>query len=413
MKKTFNLLLVKVFSAGLTYVSNALITNSFSTTEAGYYFLFTTLIIIFSGISRLGFEIQSIKVVALHNVHGEKDAIRNYINKTIVLLIIFDLIMAVPLTIVTAYFVKSAVAVYLVGVTMVCFAIKDVISAMLRGLQKYYHAGFILNSSVPLVLTILCGIFFFIKKGYNPYYFFFFGCLFSFVMGTAFLVRNKVLSFSFKDKIDLRALTKTIDVNKYLITISLMGINFLPNILVGTFLNVQSVAVFTVISRTSLIISYIYIAVESYIAPKIASHHVLGEVSEIRRLLVRLSKLSFAVSTIVVFLAIYFSKTIMHFFGKQYTEFYLLFDMMAIAQYLNVLTGSAGTFMIMTNRDVIVRNVYFFTIGGIIVLLPIAGHFGNLTIAVGVYSALIICYNVSLTLIAKFKFDMRSTFLMP
>ena len=229
----------------------------------------------------------------------------------------------------------------------------------------------------------------------------------------AFLARNKVLSFSFKEKIDLRALTKTIDPNKYLITISLMAINFLPNILVGSFLNVQSVAVFTVISRTSLIISYVYIAVESYIAPKIASHHVLGEVSEIRRLLVRLSKLSFAVSTVVVFCAIYFSKTIMHFFGKQYTEFYLLFDMMAIAQYLNVLTGSAGTFMIMTNRDVIVRNVYFFTIGGIIVLLPIAGHFGNLTVAVGVYSALIICYNVTLTLIAKFKFDMRSTFLMP
>jgi len=413
MKKTFALLFLKIGSAALTYISNALVTRSVSTKDAGYYFLFTTIITIFSGISKLGLDIQSIKKVSVYSTHQKRNELEDYVNNTLLLLILFDLIIALPVISVTYFTIDNKTAIYFVGFALIFYSIKDVIAAMLRGIQQYYQAGFILNSSLPLLLTILLGLNFIFHQKLNIYLIYSISCFFSFFCGILFLLKNKIFKFSFKKDIKIASLTKVINVNKYMITLFLMAINWLPNILVGFFLNVESVAVFNVINRTAVLISFIYIAAENYVSPKIASHFSQGNHRELELLLIKMSKVSFIVSTLVIIGTIAGSKYIMGFFGKNYVPYSSLFVLLAIAQYVNVLTGNAATFMIMTNREKVVKYIYLFTVVAIIILIPLTSSFGNLYYVTISYALVIMLYNIALTVIAKLRYQTRVTFMVP
>lgn len=411
MIKTVKLLLVKILSAVLTYSANALITNLLSLKDTGYYFLFITIVTLFSAINKLGLDFSSVKTVSILHSKNDIAAIRTYNYDILAVIVFFGLILCLPLSIVTFFSVHSVSAVLLSGVALILLTMKDVIASILRGIQKYYEAGFIQNSSLPLVLVIIFGFSYWRHLPINPYIAYAACASFCFCTGIFFLHRNQ--AFSFKKSFSVQAAKKVINYNKYLISIFFMGITWLPNVLVSIFLDVESVALFNVVNRSAIIISFVYIAVENYIQPKIAAYHDRSEYSELQTLLVKMSKLSFVVSSIVVIGCIAFASLIMGFFGEIYASNSNLFVIMSVAQYLNVITGSAATFMMMTNREVVVRNVYLFTLIGICIIIPFVSYLLNIYYTVLAYAVCLIILNVVLAIIARVKYKTSVSFLIP
>lgn len=413
MKKTLGLFGIKIVSAVLTYAANAIITNYLSVEDAGYYFLFTTIILLFSGVTKLGFDSTAIREVAIYRSKGDSAGIKHFIFNTLALLTVTSIVLSLPLTGIVFFFIKKNSAIALVGITMLFFTLKEVIAAMLKGLQQYYQAGFIQNSSLPIGLIIFFGFCYITKLKADEFLGYLFCVVLCISAGLIFLYKNKVLPKINLSSFSVKQSFKLIDYNYYMLGLFLLAINWLPNVIVGAFLKVEDVAIFNVMNRTAIIISFIYIAVEGYIAPKIAHHFEKKEDKEIQILLSKVSKLSFAISTVVVAAALITSKFCLKLFGPVYAKNYLLFDILAVAQYINVLTGSGATFLSFTRRQKIVRNVYFITMLLIAIIMPIISSLTGLFYTTVAYALIIIGYNLTLTIIARVKFKTRVSFLVP
>src|SRR4051812_2191131 len=111
MKKSIILLLIRIAAAILAYVSNFFITHIYNSKDAGYYFLFTTIIIVLSGVTKLGMEFQSLKTISILNSQNDNYKIKSFVYDVIVLLLLSNFVAIVPLIFIVYFTIHNVIAV--------------------------------------------------------------------------------------------------------------------------------------------------------------------------------------------------------------------------------------------------------------------------------------------------------------
>ena len=125
----------------------------------------------------------------------------------------------------------------------------------------------------------------------------------------------------------------------------------------------DAVGIYATAYRTSMLTSFILIAVNTVAAPKYAEYYSLHQMRRLEETALTSLKMMFvlAVPPLIVFLM--FPSWIMGIFGRDFTQGGVCLSILACGQFVNVATGSVGYILMMSGHEHLLRNAI--TISGV------------------------------------------------
>jgi len=140
------------------------------------------------------------------------------------------------------------------------------------------------------------------------------------------------------------------------VTVFQMVIVWIPTLLLGTWGSSADVGVFAAASRTVLLTSFILFAVNSITSPKFSMLHKQGDLAALERVAKDSTKLIVLVSGPILLVFWLLPEHIITVFGAQFASGATVLSILAIGQFVNMVTGPAGNLLMMCGHERLVRN---------------------------------------------------------
>jgi O-antigen/teichoic acid export membrane protein len=141
-------------------------------------------------------------------------------------------------------------------------------------------------------------------------------------------------------------------------------------VFLGWLIGPEAVAYFKIGVQSVALISIALVSINSVTMPDIARYYKQENLERTQELLTKSVRLSVAFSLPIMFLLIFFGEFLIDFlFGSEYLEAYPVLVILCIGQGVNVLTGSVGILLSMTNNERKVLNIMGLTLALTILLL--------------------------------------------
>ena len=148
----------------------------------------------------------------------------------------------------------------------------------------------------------------------------------------------------------------------------------------GLWVPAAELAHLAVAQRTAMLVSFILIAVNLVVAPRFAALYAQQRHAELERLALRAVRLMTLFALPPVAAIVLFPEWILAWFGESYRAGAPLLVILAIGQFVNVMTGSVGYLLSMSGHERDLRNVVLLSgplaIGAALVLTPLFGVTG-------------------------------------
>lgn len=182
----------------------------------------------------------------------------------------------------------------------------------------------------------------------------------------------------------------------------------LASLLLGWWVDNESVAYFKVAMQAIALIALGLTSVNAVIMPNVARFYKKGDLKATQALLTKSVRLSALVSLPIIFFLIIFGEfAISLLFGKDYLEAYPILVILCFGQLVNVLIGSVGLVLGMTGNEKSTLKVQFITLllnlMLLVVLVPLYGGIG----AAIATSVSIVCWNVLMAIDVWKKVQLR------
>ncbi len=127
-------------------------------------------------------------------------------------------------------------------------------------------------------------------------------------------------------------------------------LNYADIIMIGYFLTPEDVAVYHAAARTAVLISGFLVAVNALAASKIARLHAEGRMSDLQKLISRITHWIFWPSALAALIALFFGDFVLAVFGAGFAAGYVALSALAIGQLVNAGAGPVGYLMTMTGH---------------------------------------------------------------
>lgn len=160
--------------------------------------------------------------------------------------------------------------------------------------------------------------------------------------------------------------------------------NFMQTVLsvmiAGWFLTDAGLGLFKSAQQTGMLIAFILVVINAIFPPRFAALYRQGKHAELSRLAQRGALLGIAISAPLLLVCMLFPEWVLHWFGEEFRQGAPLLRVIALAQMVNVATGSVGFLLNMTGHERLMRNIALGcnTLGllGFWILIPLLGPMG-------------------------------------
>lgn len=161
------------------------------------------------------------------------------------------------------------------------------------------------------------------------------------------------------------------------VQILMLVVMWVPQILIGMFALAEDVALFATAQRTAMLTSFVLIAVNAISAPNFAGMHAAGEHDKLRRMARNTSRLLFLIGVPAIGFMLLFPRFLMGLFGTEFITAAPLLMILALGQFVNLMTGSVGYLLQTTGHERLLRfnmavSATILLIGGLI-FIPMYG----------------------------------------
>lgn len=384
MKLGFNLIqvvLVKFFGASSYLLLTVLVTNYMPQSNAGIFLFSLTIIQILGTLITFGSHHALLKLVASRNESdwlsinvGISSVIRLVVG---VGLIVFILSLTFPEAISELLGQARLVDMLpIVSISSVVFGLSLILSSCLIGLQKTNLSVF-LHNILPQLLFSFCVMlmFFFdfeITSMSKAYMVSLLTCFFIGVRYWLTLPNSKILllcQFPESLKYSLSSF--------FVFMVMVMCIEWAGQFATARYLSSEDIALYTTAQRASMLASFTLIAVNLVIAPQFASAFSKNNCQLVNRISLVSSRFVLILAFPLLCIMMSYPEIIMGLFGREYTDAAPLLQILAVGQFINVITGSVGYLLNMTGHEKDMRNVVLFS-GPLAIVLAfgLTSHFG-------------------------------------
>ena len=121
----------------------------------------------------------------------------------------------------------------------------------------------------------------------------------------------------------------------------------------------EQLAILAVARRTAILTSFILMAVNLVVAPKFAALYKQGKTNELESIALQATRLMVLFALPIVGFMLLFPEWLMWLFGEEYKAGANLLRILAVGQFINVMTGSVGFLLSMSGHERDLRNVVF------------------------------------------------------
>jgi O-antigen/teichoic acid export membrane protein len=148
----------------------------------------------------------------------------------------------------------------------------------------------------------------------------------------------------------------------------------------GMWATPRDVGIFGVANRSATLTSFILLAVNNIAAPKFAALHRAGDIATLGRVARDSARLMALVSAPILVICLLVPGPVMRLFGAEFASGANVLSVLAMGQFVNVVTGSVGFLLIMCGYEGLYRNAFLFcaaiSIGLNVLLIPRFGIMG-------------------------------------
>jgi O-antigen/teichoic acid export membrane protein len=378
-------LTIRLAGAGAAFVMNVIIARYLGASQAGYFFLAVSITSLIASIGRIGADQTILRFVGLHSASEEWEQIHAVMRKMmswtyIPLIILTFLICIFSKQIAIYFFHKEALQwpLFWTSLAMPFYAGYNVHGMALQGRKKVFWSVVTLRILTPAFLILFVLIYPPADvSGVSVYYMV--ACILNLVLG--YYWWNKSVPSS-KNRItfDSKVLWQSsfpLWISSIMNQLTMWG----GQLVAGIFLDSIAVAQLAVARNTTVLVSFILLAVNNVSAPRFAAMYSQGKMNQLKNYARHATFLMTLVALPITLIIFIVPDTIMSLFGKDFTEAVWLLRILALGQFVNVITGSVGSLLIMSGHEKDMRNIRIFngvlSIVLALILTPLFGTIGS------------------------------------
>ncbi|TXS89901.1 hypothetical protein FV139_19440 [Parahaliea maris] len=142
----------------------------------------------------------------------------------------------------------------------------------------------------------------------------------------------------------------------YMVALTQLVMVWSSQLLLGVWAEPADVAVYTIAQRVAMVTSFVLVAVNSVVAPRFAVLYHDGKLAELEALSRLSVRMMLAMATPLLLLMLLFPQWILAIFGTTYSAGAAVLIVLALGQFVNVVTGPVGYLLQMSGHYREVRN---------------------------------------------------------
>jgi O-antigen/teichoic acid export membrane protein len=371
---------------GLTYV----IANQFSSIDAGSFFFLLSVLFILSSVCRFGLDNVFLKLVGEKKILIKEDfeTIKSGFSLTIIGSVFF-----VTLALVFYSFNFLTWFTFIGIVTLLpIYNFIFLFGMILQGQGKTIRSILVLNILINLLSCIFVYIF-----NINNLNFLILTYVISnsivFLLCLYLNYKISIATFTSKMKF-IQVVTKSFPF--FIFTFNGQMQIWFGQLCLGLFTLSSAVANFAISLRVSLLLSFILVAINIVIAPKIAYYVKNNEYIHLQRLIKNSNKIIYIVSLPIFIVFCFNAELIIGLFGSQYSENLVVIYILLFGQLVNVLTGSVGYLLSMSGFERDLQFISLFSLSILVLLsLILVPLFSEVGAAISTCTAIIFQNTIS------------------
>lgn len=377
--------LCRVVGAVSVFLLSVVIGRSIGANQAGLFFLSFGVITFLSAVSRLGFDNSLVRFVGENVAEDSWNNINFVVSRAIMLVSITSTVVAALLylgsdLVANLIFNKPLLAPVLKAMApgVIGISLFTLLAMTLQGLHKVAPSVFVVNISVNIwvMLAIYFG-----------------GIGSSTEVGTAWSISSFItvfLGFLFWFKYR-KPMFHVPSVNWSVLMASAMPLwvvllmgqltQWSGQFIAGAYVSADQLAQLAVAQRTAMLTSFILMAVNLVVAPRFAALYKQGKMVALQSLALTSVKLMLLFAVPIVAVMLLFPSFFMGLFGEGFKSGGHLLQILALGQFVNVVTGSVGYLLSMSGHEKDLRNTVLISgplaIGLAFLLTPWLGATGS------------------------------------
>lgn len=374
---------IKVLAAGSAFVMSAVVARKLGAEEAGLFFLGMTIVSIAAAVGRLGLDNSVVRFIAGAQAEGKSQEVRAISSKALKWALSMCSLIGILVYLSSSFISKTIFEIpeFSPVLSIVAFAVplvgmSTLYASTLKGLRKVAQSVITLNVAMPVAM--LAGV-----TMFNPSSALSAGKVY--VAACAFAVIVGGLWWqSVRPDATVNAVfpTKTLWAScapLWTVVILQQLVMWSSQLLLGVWSSSESVAMFAASQRTATLISFVLVAVNTIVAPKFAVMYRQGDEDGLRYIAKLSVRLMLLAATPCLLFIWAFPEWILGFFGPDFKQASNALRVLALAQFINVVTGSVGFLLSMTGHEKTLKyNVLFGAIVGVVLAIILIPPFGLL-----------------------------------
>jgi O-antigen/teichoic acid export membrane protein len=385
--------IVRSGAAVAAFIMNVVIARYLEINASGLFFLSLSIITIVSTVVRFGADNVVLRFVGIYSNEGKWVLVRG------TLYYILGLVMAASI-VVTALILLFSKAIsvdifgkldlesplFWISLSIPCIAASTIIAMALQGVNKILHSVYIQNVFIPLGVILLV----FVLKPHTASKM----SLMYFVASIITLVISIVLWLKFVPNGEIE-INKKLLISSctplWIVAILQQAMQWGGQFIAGIYCHPDVLAQLAVAQRTSMLISFIGVAINLVSAPKFASFYNQGKLQELKRYAINTTRIMILFATPILIFVYVFPDFILSVFGKGFKSGALMLQILATGQYINVITGSVGYLLMMSGHNKEFRNINIISgIISIVLSLTLVRFYGGVGAAIAIALAVAI-----------------------
>ena len=383
VKHSMVALIIRISGAGVAFLMNVVIARDLGARESGFFFLAVTVCAMLATIGRVGADQTILRFVSIYSMQKEWDKVHGVINTLMKWGLMVTGAMAIIICIFSRpiaihFFHKAEFQNSLIwtALSMPFYACYNLFGMALQGRRKVLLSVSILRTISPLILVILALIFV-PTTGTYACMLYFISAIGASLFGYYWWRRNTPLE---KGKFDSAILWKSSSA-LWIMAIMQQMVIWGGQFVAGIFNTPQELAHLAVARNTSMLITFMLSAVGYVSAPRFAHMYNENKMEDLKKYAQNTTRLMAVVSLPIILFIWFFPEFIMSLFGKDFTGGAWFLRVLAVGQFINVVTGSVSQLLTMSGHEKDMRNITI--INGIIaivlalILNPIFGAMGS------------------------------------
>jgi O-antigen/teichoic acid export membrane protein len=363
-------LLMKVMGAGLAFAFNVVIARKIGAEGSGIFYLALTVATVATIFGRMGLDNAVLRFTAANASVSDWAAVKGVYRKGMSISLAASAVTTAVVFVLSSWiagtiFSKPEIASPLrwMSLSILPISLAFLHSEALKGLKKIFGYAFIQGQNgVSLSLFSLAGLYLLGALGVQ-------GAVLSYVLSAAvtatigyFLWRHatpqlKGIAGNFRASMLLKTSMPLFWVSSMNVILTWTSTFFL-----GIWGSSREVGIFSMASRTALLISLVLMAVNSIAAPKFAALYAKGDKKTLGRITVNSSGLMAVLASPVFLTFVFAPHWVMGFFGPKFADGSTALIILSVGQFVSVCSGSVQYLLMMSGNEKDVRNDVFLTV---------------------------------------------------